>query len=735
MTLSERSSKPSKPPFVPPTERSVSEEPPAAGPSSTGRSDGEGPRKLDNRLAIIQEICLALNSTLEPGRLIELILDLSIRYTGATTGSVILLSDDRRLKIVASRGLGANVGEEVVLKVGQGITGWVALHGKPLNIPEVGRDSRYVMVKEHIQSEMAVPMVLNRKVMGVISVDSTRPGNFTSEDEQLLTIVGTQAAQILENAKFFDRLQRKVRQDETLLELSQALGSALDLEELFKNVMEILSRRNQLTRGFLVLVDPETEELSIEVAYALTSEQIAKGKYQKGEGIMGTVFRTGKPYGAKDISLDPAFLGRTGAIHPQEEQLSFLAVPILLENAVVGVLGAVKTFPGDSEFDEDLDLLQIVASTLSQAVKIYRGVAKEKEALVRENKMLRRELVTRYQFDNIIGSSPAMQKVFAIVTNVAPTRSTVLIRGESGTGKELIAHAIHFNSPRKDRPFVRVNCAAIPEQLLEGELFGHLKGSFTGAVSDRKGKFILADGGTIFLDEIGDMSQQLQAKILRVLQEREVEAVGAESAVKVDVRIIAATHQDLEQLIAEKKFREDLYYRLNVVPISVPPLRERPEDIRVLAEHFLEKFQKENGLRDLKLSPEALRVLLRHYWPGNVRELENAVERAVVLSDGELILPADFLGILDRPMTTASREARLAPMGPQSLTEAVQHYMDGLFGSPPPDGEIWDKTMTVVEDVLIRRALTRVKGVRLQAADLLGIHRNTLRKKLGDFQE
>ena len=519
-----------------------------------------------------------------------------------------------------------------------------------------------------------------------------------------------------------------MRQDETLLEISQVLGSALDFEELFKNVMEILARRCQMTRGFLVLVHPETEELSIEVAYGMTAEQIAKGRYQKGEGIIGTVFRTGKPYGVKDIRLDPAFLGRTGAFRPKDEQLSFLAMPILLESKVMGVFGAVKVFPGDAELEDDMSLIQIVASTLSQAVKIYRGVAREKARLLQENTLLREELVTRYRFDNIVGSSPAMQKVFSIVTNVAPTRSTVLIRGESGTGKELIAHAIHFNSPRRDRPFVRVNCAAIPEHLLEAELFGHVKGSFTGAVADRKGKFVLADGGTIFLDEIGDMSPLLQAKILRVLQEREVEAVGSEQVVKVDVRVLAATHQNLESLIEEKKFREDLYYRLNVVPIHVPPLRDRPEDIRVLAEHFLEKLMAENNLPDLKLAPEAFRILLRHHWPGNVRELENALERAVVLSDGKLIVPRDFPGLCEKVAPVPEPVA--ASTGPRRLPEAVELHLDGTSGRPPPDGQLWDKTLEVVEGVLIRRALERVDGVRLQAADLLGIHRNTLRKKL-----
>jgi len=690
---------------------------------------------LDTRLAIIQEISLAMNSTLEPDKLIELILDLSIRYTGATTGSLILITDPGHLSIVASRGLGANVKEEVQLRVGEGITGWVAKHGSSVNAPDVSKDSRYVMVKEHIRSELAVPMVLSDKLMGVISVDSTKPANFSDEDLQLLTIVGAQAAQILENARTFSDLQLKARQDETLLEISQVLGSALHLDELFERTVEILARRCQMTRCFLVLANPETEELAIEVAYGMTPEEIARGRYQKGEGIIGTVFRTKQPYGARDIRQDAAFVGKTGAFHSKDERLSFLAIPILLENQVAGVFGAVKVFPGAEEFDEDMALLQIVASTLSQAVRIYRGVRREKAKLLEENQLLREELETRYRFDNIVGSSSTMLRVFATISNVAPTRSTVLIRGESGTGKELIAHAIHFNSPRSSRPFVRVNCAAIPEHLLEAELFGHVKGSFTGALTDRKGKFVLADGGTIFLDEIGDMSPLLQAKILRVLQEREVEAVGGEEIIKVDVRVLAATHQDLENLIEEKQFREDLYYRLNVVPIEVPPLRERLEDIRVLTEHFVEKLSQENNIPDLKLSPEALRTLLRHRWPGNVRELENAVERAVVLCDGKEIQVADLPGLRG----AVRGDSTTSGGGPGSLRGAVRHFLEGsLEGSPagspgvPPaaDGKIWDATLGVVESELIRFALERTGGVRLQAADLLGIHRNTLRKKL-----
>ncbi len=684
--------------------------------------------QLDSRLAILQDISLALNSTLDPDKLTEVILDSCIRYTGATTGSLILTDDSDLLRIVAARGLGADVGEEVTLRIGEGITGWVAKHAKAINVPDVRQDRRYVMVKEHIRSEVAVPMVLNKRVIGVISVDSTRPENFAEEDVKLLVIVATQAAQILENARAYEDLRRRTRQDETMLEISQVLGSALDFEELFQQVMAILSRRSGMTRGLLVLSQPESRELAIEVAFGLTSEEIAKGRYQEGEGIIGRVFRTGKPVGVRDIRREPAFLGRTGAIVPRDEPLSFLACPIVLDGTPAGVFGVEKVFTGDDELNEDLGFLEIVVSTLSQAVKIYREVARQKEKLIQENELLREELGWRYQFDNMVGNSPAIQKVFSLVSSVARTRSTVLILGESGTGKELIAHAIHYNSPRAERPFVRVNCAAIPENLLEPELFGHVKGAFTGATANRKGKFVMADGGTIFLDEIGDMSPLLQAKILRVLQEREVEVIGSEETVKVDVRVIAATHQNLEDLIAAGQFREDLYYRLNVVQIVLPPLRERPEDIRLLIEHFLEKFRREHDLPELELTSESMRYLLRHDWPGNVRELENVVERAAVVSQAGLIRAED----LPELSRLAARPAGggYASSQPTSLEEALRAFLGGRFGSRPQNGTVWDETMRRVEGQLLKFALEQSGGVQLKAADLLGIHRNTLRKKL-----
>ena len=686
---------------------------------------------LDSRLAILQEISLALNSTLDPEKLIDVILDSCIRYTGATTGSFMLIDRDE-LEIVAARGLGVDVSDEVTLRVGEGITGWVAEQGKPVNVPDVRLDPRYVMVKEHIRSECAVPMILGKNVVGVISVDSSRSENFSEDDLQLLMVVATQAGQILDNVRTYADLRRRAEQDQTMLEVSQVMGSALDFEQLFESVMKILAHRCGMSRGLVVLAQHDSDELAIEVAYGLSSEEIAKGRYQRGEGVIGRVFRGGKPVGVKDIRDEPEFLGRTGAFVRRDEPLSFMACPILLEGDTVGVFVVVKLFSSDQEFDDDLAFLEILANTLSQAVKIYRGVAREKAKLLQENLLLKEELGTRYKFDDIVGESPAIKRIFAIIGSVARTRSTVLIRGESGTGKELIARAIHYNSPRADRPLVRVNCAAIPENLLEAELFGYVRGSFTGAIADRKGKFVLADEGTIFLDEIGDMSPLLQSKLLRVLQEREVEVLGGD-IVKVDVRIIAATHQNLEDRIASGEFREDLYYRLNVVPIVMPSLRERREDVRLLAEHFLEKFRLENEFGELRLSADGMRMLLRYSWPGNVRELENVIERAAVLSNGGIICDQDLPGLVETPRDRAVAEKVSADPGPTSLSEAVDAYLDGRLGDLPADGSLWGETLRVVEERLMRRALRSTEGVQLKAAEMLGIHRNTLRNKLGSM--
>ena len=310
---------------------------------------------------------------------------------------------------------------------------------------------------------------------------------------------------------------------------------------------------------------------------------------------------------------------------------------------------------------------------IGQAIKVHRLIEAEKRRLVEENTQLREELRERYDFSNIVGSSNAMRQVYEQVSQVARTNTTVLIRGESGTGKELIAHAIHYNSLRAKKPFVKVSCAALPETLIESELFGYEKGAFTGAQARKKGRFELAEGGTLFLDEIGDLDPQTQVKLLRVLQEREFERVGGTETIKVNVRLIAATNKDLEKAIAEGKFREDLYYRLNVFAIFVPPLRERKPDVLLLADHFLEKFSLEHGKNIRRISTPAIDMLMSYHWPGNVRELENTIERAVLVCEGQVI-HAHHL-----PPTLQTAEASGTTIR-MSLAEAV----GGLRERPDP---------------------------------------------------
>jgi DNA-binding NtrC family response regulator len=325
-----------------------------------------------------------------------------------------------------------------------------------------------------------------------------------------------------------------------------------------------------------------------------------------------------------------------------------------------------------------------------------------------ENRMLHRQLQGRYRFDQVVGSSDALRRVLALIERVAETDSTVLITGESGTGKELAARAIHWNSPRAERMFVTVNCGAIPEELLESELFGHVRGAFTNAVASREGRFALAHGGTIFLDEIGDMSPTLQVKLLRVLQDRSFEPVGSSQTQRVDVRVIAATNQDLVSAIREKRFREDLFYRLNVIPVEMPPLRARKGDVPLLVSHFLARLHDEKGLGACTMSPEALERLCDHEWPGNVRELENVIERTVVMKGGGPIDVADLPPALQPKASSASLDAPRLPAAGLSLSVAVDHY----------------------EAELIRQALAQTEWNKNQAARLLSMNRTTLLEKI-----
>jgi Nif-specific regulatory protein len=516
----------------------------------------------------------------------------------------------------------------------------------------------------------------------------------------------------------------------TLTQIGHILSSTLELRDAFQKMMQIISDRLAMRRGALVILDESTGRLRTEAAVGLTPEEIERGKYALGEGITGMVVATGRARIIPDLRDEPDFLNRTGRLGQDgEAAVSFLCIPIKIEGRVAGALSVDRILAGREQLEGDRRFLEIVAAFLAQAIQVNRMVMRHKAELLEENAQLRAQVRDRYRFENIIGDAPAMHEVFGTVGQVANSRATVLLLGETGTGKEMIAKAIHHNSPRKDRPFIRVNCGALTGTLLESEIFGHVKGSFTGAIRDKIGRFEAADGGTIFLDEIGTLEPQLQVKLLRVLQEREFERVGDTQTVKVDVRVIAATNVDLQEEVAKQNFREDLFYRLNVVTIYLPPLRNRREDIPHLIDHFLDKYNAINDRKLRRISRDMLNVLLRYPWPGNVRELENAIERAVVLSRDE-DFTEDLLP-LSVKMFAAQRRNNQASESVETLTKRLADQ--AMADYEMREGEIYQLVIDQIEHALIDRALTKCGNVKTKAADFLGINRNTLNKKVKEL--
>ncbi len=434
------------------------------------------------------------------------------------------------------------------------------------------------------------------------------------------------------------RVEGEAKELSILFEISQILDSSLDMRSVVEPVLEVLTRSLGMMFATLTLLNGKTGEIFIDAAYGLSPVQKKRGRYKLGEGITGKVIQTGKPAIVPKISEEPLFLDKTRARKSiQGGELSFICVPVKIGREVIGALSADRISSETISLQETARILSIAASLIAQAVKLRRLAQEERERLEEENLRLQEELKDRFRPSNIIGNSKAMQEVYQLIAQVSHSDATVLVRGESGTGKELVAHAIHYGSRRAAKPFIKVNCAALPESVIESELFGHEKGAFTGAVASRKGRFELAHGGTLFLDEIGDLSPGLQIKLLRVLQEREFERVGGTETIKIDVRLIAATNRILEQLIEKETFRQDLYYRLNVFPIHIPPLRERRTDILLLADHFAEKYSHLSHKDVRRISTPAIDMLMAYHWPGNVRELENCIERAVLLSDDGVV--------------------------------------------------------------------------------------------------
>ncbi|MDA8090193.1 MAG: sigma 54-interacting transcriptional regulator [Nitrospiraceae bacterium] len=432
-------------------------------------------------------------------------------------------------------------------------------------------------------------------------------------------------------------LERKDRELAAILEISRVLTASFDLEENLGAVMRVLSSLLEMQRGCVFLKVQSSEQVRIVAAHGLTSEEILRGKYKIGEGIVGRVMESGKAMFIPNIGAEPKFLNKTGS-RPDKDGISFICEPIKFKDEILGVITADRIYSASrGSVDDDTRVLQIVSSLMAQFVKLWGNFKKVEE----ESQSLRRELAQRYSLPNIIGESEKFQSVLKAIMKVAGTDTTVLLLGESGTGKELIAHTTHYQSPRAKGPFVAVNCAALPENLLEVELFGQEKGAFTGADRRRIGRFEAANGGTIFLDEIGELPLVLQAKLLRVLEEKTFERVGSSKNMKADVRIIAATNRNLEEEARKGNFRSDLYWRLNVVSIVLPPLRERLKDIPLLADFYLKKFNRAYG-KDVRTGAAAMESMVKYSWPGNVRELANTLERLVIMAEKDVIETEDL---------------------------------------------------------------------------------------------
>jgi Nif-specific regulatory protein len=496
---------------------------------------------------------------------------------------------------------------------------------------------------------------------------------------------------------------RDARRLSTLLEVSQALSGTLNLRSALARVLEILAKHHGTVRSMVTLLH-DNGELRVEASDGLDAPAHAV-RYRLGEGIVGKVVESGKPIVVPRVSKEPGLLNRASKrSEVTKEELTFICVPVLLNRRAVGSLAVDLRFNPDRDYDRSIQFYGIVASSIAQAVKVQRLVEEDKKRLVDENQHLRQELRERYDFSSIIGSSGPVRQMYEQMAQVAATNTTVLIRGDSGTGKEMVAHAIHYNSPRANKPFVKVSCAALPDSLIESELFGYERGAFTGAEQRKKGRFELAEGGTLFLDEIGDINLATQVKLLRVLQEREFERLGSTETIKVNVRMLTATNKDLERAIAAGTFREDLYFRLNVFTIFVPPLRERKADLLLLVDHFLEKFSREHRKSIKRISTPAIDMLMSYHWPGNVRELENTLERAVLMCDGQVVHGHH----LPPSLQTAEASGTVTRV---SLSDAVAGF----------------------EKDLIQDALKTTRGNRAKAARLLDTTERVLNYKVKKY--
>ena len=420
-----------------------------------------------------------------------------------------------------------------------------------------------------------------------------------------------------------------------LVNISNAISYSQDIYKDLESILEELCKYLDAKYSMITIIDRNFDRIMISAAFGLTDKEKSRGVYKIGEGVIGEVVKSMKPMVIKDITKSSKFLNKTGIRNIDGKLMAFICVPIIVKNEIMGTFSIHKNHQDIVDFSPEVKFLSIIGMLVAKNVSIRRKQIEEIEELRKEN--LRLKNGKHFKPDNVVGNSSLMRDLYDLIERVAPTNSTVMIRGESGVGKELIAEAIHNNSSRKSMPFVKVNCSALPETLIESELFGHEKGSFTGAGSEHIGRFEMANGGTIFLDEIGDIPLSIQVKLLRVLQQRQIERVGGKKTIDIDVRIITATNKNLEEMIKQSTFREDLYYRINIFLIYVPALRERCADIPILIDHFIEKLNRRNCTDVKRITSAALDMLMMYSWPGNIRELENVIERSMILTNDSVI--------------------------------------------------------------------------------------------------
>jgi len=517
----------------------------------------------------------------------------------------------------------------------------------------------------------------------------------------------------------------------TLYEISKILSSSLDFAKSVRGVLNVLLSYLDMHHGVVSMVHQE-EHLRIVGALDGVDVGGVGAILEVEKGVSGKILSAGMPIVIPNIAEEPAFVNRTGRNLTECDGVAYVGVPIKVGRECLGVLSIDRWPDGGRRvsFERDVRILSLVATLIGQTYQLHQRVAAEREQLIEDKHRLQKQLQGSYDIENIVGRSQRIKDVFADVHQVAPVNATVLFRGESGTGKEAVAHAVHYLSTRAKGPFVKVNCAALTETLLESELFGHEKGAFTGATSERKGRFEMAHGGTLFLDEIGDITPAFQAKLLRVLQEHEFERVGGSKTIRTDFRLVAATNRNLEDAVKSGQFRADLYFRLNVITIFLPPLRERKEDIPLLIDFFLLRYNRENN-RSLKIAAEAVELFKRCNWPGNVRELENCVERAATMTRGSVIREVDMRCQQGQCFSSSLLEVTkirgsfpTIKIAPAVLPSAQSQPEPARIGDDLPDARAstdGDEPQFVSERERLIDALEKCGWVQAKAARLLGL--------------